>query len=311
MKNQETLPLLLDRDLVAVSWFQWLDRNHFALLDKFVTHRVFIFHRSGRLVCELGRPGQGPGEYHAPTGVTLQGDRLFLSEVGGKLNIYQSKTCRFEEFYYLSGNAAIARGLYSLGENELLMPVFSRYAKYSLHVLDLQAKQKRAFSKRESIFSHAFDTLAPQGGVVVSGGQIYQFFNHRYEIRVFDFDGKLQRKLRLASGIYLAPDFERAKAAKSHKLEISLRGSFTQFVGLHRLGKGWVTVLRNWKDPRNHWDTLEFWDTQFAGQGRIAVPDDEFLLGTEEDKLMFFHVGETKSSIQFRYPDLPQTGFPE
>lgn len=299
-KSSSAIALQTEKDLVDLSTFQWLGDEQFAILDKFVTHQAFVFNLDGSLVCELGRKGQGPGEYRAPTGVAVHENRLFLTGVDGKLNIYQKDHCEFLDFYFLKSQTAISKGLYALPGDQFMIPVFSRHAKHSLYIINATGTVVKAFSKTEPIFGAVFDTLPPQGGVLVHDNRIYQFFNHRYALKVFSLQGKQLKSVQLASSIYSKPDFKKAKGVRGIQQEQAFRATFTQFIGFYRLGDGWATVLRNWTDQKSYEDIVEFWDASMTGKGRFSVPGGEIVVATKESAVIFFHVGSEKTQLIFR-----------
>lgn len=294
--------VLSENNIVDVSQFQRLEEGLFAILDKFVTKQAFIFDANGRLQLKLGGPGEGPGEYRAPTGLAQIGNRWYLSEVGGKLNVYSSEDGRYLAQYFLKGNPAIAKGLYALDEHRLLLPIFSKYAEYSLYILDLEGNSMAQFSKPDKEFGKGYDSFAPQGGVVIYQNAIYQFFNHRYEILVWSFEGSLQKTIPLASGLYQAPDSSKMGNFGDSNQRKLFRSTYTQMVGLFRLNSGWVTVLRNWKDLNSPVDTLEYWDSDWLGKGRTEISPEKELIGSDGDQLMFLKVSDQHTEVIYKQP---------
>lgn len=65
------------------------DRGQFLIPDR-IQSDVKIYDRSGRRVRVIGGPGDGPGEFRAPSLVTRGGDRLAVLSSGGRLTWFDS-----------------------------------------------------------------------------------------------------------------------------------------------------------------------------------------------------------------------------
>lgn len=64
-------------------------KDHFLLMDPLSSMRCFVFNADGSLKFELGRTGQGPGEYQLPMSFTESEGRYYLVSGGDRrINVY-------------------------------------------------------------------------------------------------------------------------------------------------------------------------------------------------------------------------------
>lgn len=277
-------------DITYIADFKWLNDGCFSFVDTYFTKQAYVFNPDGALNLKLGRRGEGPGEYESPTGLTYDGNHFYLSSTDSRLNVYD-RSGNFVNMFHLPNSVTISKGLFSLGEDQLMLPVFSRYSENSLYVFNNEGIQQKQFSPIDDDFKNSFDTFNPQGGVEIINKNIFQFFNHRFEVMVFDENYKNIEKILFHSALYIPPDYQKAKKINGGKEEIGFRGTFTQFISFKAFSSGYLTVIRAWSSKNAYIDTIEFWDKDFIGIGRFEIPEGETLIGSREDELIFFQVG--------------------
>ena len=289
----------LEKEITYMADLKLLEDGRFSFVDTYYTSQAYVFNSDGTLHCELGKRGEGPGEYESPTGLTTSKGSFYLTSTNARLNVYD-KDCVFEKMNHLPSNVTIAKGLHTSGDGNLLLPVFSRYSKKSIYLFSESGESQKEFSQIDKDFPNGFDTFNPQGSIIVQKNQLLQFFNHRYEVIFFDDEYKESKRIRLHSSLYVPPDYAKAKTLNGGRSELAYRATFTQFIGLKPYKDGYVTVLRSWPSEKKSTDVIEFWDNSFMGTGRYQIPEEEQFVGSWGDELIFFKVDDMTSKLIFR-----------
>ncbi len=279
--------------------------SFFALMDPAYAQKCYTFFPDGRLRCQVGSVGQGPGEYQMPLAMTVAGDRIFVvSGTDNRINVYDRNG------KFLNGEHRNFTGfVVSLSPfgDQVLGAVYSRYTPFTLFVLDQNGKMVRTMADRPKTYDHVFDTLWPAGGVLVEDTKILQFDNFAYAVNVLNERGKHERTVQLASSFYREPDLTAAKIVKGIQAEQAYRASFTPMTGLHAYRKGYVTVLSKFETNGQETQRLEFWDQNFASSGFHQVQDDQKFVGVHGERLVFFE-NENKPTLRYATLDKPING---
>ena len=108
-------------------------------------------------------------------------------------------------------------------------------------------------------------------------------------------DGTFDKKLTLKSPKYLPPEFDKLSSISGMADEKSFFKSFSSFVGFYPFRDGYLTVL-----AQNETGLIELWDSQFQRLGSLSIPDEEAVVGTEGEQVIFFVTDDVSSKLIFR-----------
>ncbi len=275
---------------IEITGFQIVDDKMYVL-DGYKSQQAYIFSLDGSLLSLVGGPGQGPGEYRRPGGFCRSGDRLHLT-TGSLYNIYD-----LEGKYLKSCSDIITGGIPAKSHpgpiSSAYYTTYSRYApKATIYQVSAEGDLLKSFSPVDEEYALFWDMVLPLGHVLVKDEDVLQIFNHKYEVKIFDINGKLKRKINLATGIYNPPDFKAARNLGTDKKRWSeFAKEYTLVNNFFSLNDGFVTGLMHSTLGKDR-EVLEFWDKDFMGLGRCLVPDGEMLVGTNGDALVFYN-GDT------------------
>jgi len=94
--------------------------GRYIVADGWQSKGVYIFSRDGKFIRELGRRGQGPGEYQTPVSVTLgsNGDVWVADYAGNRISVYDNEW-RFK--HAILGQPRILRFLHLNSRDEIYM----------------------------------------------------------------------------------------------------------------------------------------------------------------------------------------------
>lgn len=286
IKREINLNVGDSKHVIDINSFQKTE-DRLLILDGFYAQQAYEFDFSGNLLKTVGETGSGPGEYRLPGGFCFSKTRYHvINSSERKHNIYDADG-RFLK-WVSQKSRGIGFNLYPGKKGTVYATAYSRYSPdASIYWLDENGELKKKFSPLDEDFVQVFDVFFPPGGLVITNDGLIQFFNHRYEVIFWTFDGQEKDRIRLHSSKYIEPQYKKAKGIVGHKAEIKFMHSFSQFVGFFQFGSGYVSVLRRIKSKDKMVDTIEFWDDEFRGVGRYLIPEDEKLIGVLGDSLVF------------------------
>lgn len=166
-------------------------------------HRLLKFDRDGNFIWQTGRKGQGPGEFQYPSQVAITHD--------GNLAVLDERIIQ-----YFDGRGKYQR---SLGiEKSIRTMTFLPDSRLFVNImLKGQPGVAAEFYSSEGEFLEKFPDeyrygpqMSPRLGASIGGGyfqiikdRVYLSLPDQYEIRVYDVEGKLLRKVK--RGIKLKP----------------------------------------------------------------------------------------------------------
>ena len=182
----------------AGEWDADEDGNIYVVGFKNEQNFIFRFDREGRLTRSFGRRGQGPGELQWPflSGVTPNGE-IALDDQGQKFIVYDPNGVTFRELklrglaYYVD---PLPNGKYVVFGSGSSLSTNTRYVDL-LTLCDREFEELKVLDRYER--SPDPGRQVPFFMWRVSGGRIFIANQTRgYEIWVYDFDGRLVRKIR-------------------------------------------------------------------------------------------------------------------
>ena len=292
LKKEKEIILDSGTDIIGhIMVFKMIDDN-FLIVDTIHSKQCYLFGRNGKLIKKIGRFGQGPGEYLYLLAAAISNDRIFL--IGSKsINIY-NKNGEFLKTT-MKPFLGICNSAHPGPNGSVFVVSYNRYNtnKDTIYQLDNDGSLIKSFSPVTGI-PPVFDTFFPQTGLCIEEDKIFQFFNFKYEISQFDYDGNIIKKVKISSPFYTPPDFKKANV-KGHKAELEYRSTFTQVNGFFKYSKGYAVLLTNWESIKEDKNIFEFWNKDFEPVGYCEINNDEFPLGIFNDRILTANFeGDTK-----------------
>lgn len=296
VKKSKEIILDSGEDVIGMIWSLKFVDKMFLVVDLMRSRSCYLFSENGKLLGKIGRIGQGPGEYTFPRAACISGDRIFV-QGGYRIIIYKTNGDLIKTMN--KPFRGIGNGLYPGPDGSVFALCLSRdnRTKKSIFHLDKNGNMINNFSPYSDV-PDIFDTFAPQTGLCLENNRIYQFFNFKEEILVFDFAGNKTGSINLSSPFYTKPDFKDAKHVRGHKEEFEYRATFSQIVGMYKFGGGYVTGLANWKDVKNSQYILQFWDKDFKKLGYVDF-DAGTILAVHNDMLITANLDEETTKLEF------------
>jgi len=296
LEKEKEITLDTGTDIIgSIMAFKIIDGN-FLIADPIHSRQCYLFDGNGKLLKRIGRSGEGPGEYLQLLTAGMTGDRLFLIDMI-HINIY-SKNGDF-----LKAVQRPFRGLcnsaYEGPNNTIFVLSYNRYNLITdtIYQLDEDGNLIKSFAPVEDI-PPVFDTFFPQTGICIANTRLFQFFNFKYGITFYDFDGRKHEDINLSSPFYTPPDFGKAKV-KGHQAEKEYRATFTQVNGFFEFSGGYVSLLMNWKNIKDSQNIFEFWSKDFKRIGFSEVAESEYPLGVYLDRIVLAEF-EKETKLIFR-----------
>ena len=288
----KVIPLKIEKEIVfdsgsdiigSIVVFKMVDDN-FLIMDTIHSRQCYLFDGNGKLLKKIGRYGEGPGEYLYVLAACYSGGKIFLID-STRIIIYDKngdliKTAK-KPF------RGICNGAYAAPNGTAYVLSYNRYNsnKDTIYQINKNGDIIKSFSPMSGI-PPVFDTYFPQTGLCIEKTRFFQFFNFKYELSIFDYEGNEIKDTKLSSPFYTPPDFK-TKNVTGHKSEKEYRATFTQFNGFFKHSKGYVSWLVNWKNVKESQGILEFLDKDFKRIGYFEIINDEHLLGVYNDRLIF------------------------
>jgi len=154
--------------------------------------QVLMFSPEGKFLRRIGRFGDGPGEYHSPSLVTVDPEQniYVFDPTLAKVFIFDAEG-NFKRLIFtrefVSRMAATSSGVY--------LQEFTFQGRNSIFQYDTTGKLIRTFSSIPENFRELLMRLSAGGGLVADDqGNLYQITVAKYEILKFSPDGSLMAK---------------------------------------------------------------------------------------------------------------------
>lgn len=306
-----TLSLQPTPDGMQPYWVDQLSQHEGALYltDAFKSRRVYVYGQNGDFHQQIGGLGSGPGEYQIPEGFARADRTMLVTNTMARQAILYDHEGAFLKNVPLPFKG-IADKVYVTPQQTYLLTSYSRYSpEATIYEVDQTGRLIRSFSPLDEVFGTVFDTYRPPGSLCLQPDRIMQVFNHRYEIKVFAYNGELLETIRLASGAYTAPDEERAARVSGHQGELAFHTTFSHVAGIHAVSNGYVTALfQRASNLRDQKGWLEFWDHQWVGRSRFTIPENEYFITVLDEALVFLREDAQEMRLVFRsLPAPPQS----
>lgn len=165
----------------------WKNKNNF----------IFKFDRHGNFRASFGRRGQGPGELQMPTWPGILDDKVYITDRGKKIVIYDKNGNWLEEKYFMvraSEGDILSNGKYLLfgGVEGYKTEV---YVPYTLSIYDSNFRKVKSLDTYK--LHYRDERLAPFFMWRVTKSYIFIINEERgYEILIYDHEGNLVRRIR-------------------------------------------------------------------------------------------------------------------
>lgn len=173
------------------------DRNIYIIGWKNLDNFIFKFNKNGSFITSFGRRGQGPGELEMPMWPGIAGGKLYLTDRGKKIVIYDLDGNLIEERYFLF--SASYGDVLNNGKHVFFGGVEGYktevYAPCSLSLYDSGLRKIKNLDIYKLHYRN--ERLAPFFMWRVTKSNIFIINEERgYEILVYDLEGNLVRKIR-------------------------------------------------------------------------------------------------------------------
>jgi hypothetical protein len=210
LKLEEILSIDTEKDYIAKTGLTSIesfcldrDGNIYFMMRQSPENFIYKFDGSGKFLTSFGRKGQGPGEFDWGGDILVdENNRVIAKDMTkGKLYVFNTAGTLLEEVKlgrnlslekYLGGN----RYLTWWQETDPVKPVLRNHYCVS----------NDTFSENREFYAYEFDDAGraprwrPVGGALILGASAKDIFigdaAAGYEIKVFDFSGKLVRRIR-------------------------------------------------------------------------------------------------------------------
>jgi hypothetical protein len=283
LKKEKEIVLDSGEDVIgSILIFKMVDDN-FLIGDPIHSRQCYLFDGNGKLLKKIGRSGEGPGEYVNLLAACISNDRIFLI-ASVRINIYDKNG----EFIKNASRPfrGICNSAYPGPNGGVFALSYNRYNKRkdTIYQLDRDGNLIKSFSPVEDL-PPVFDTFFPQTGLCIVESGLFQYYNFKYALSLFDLEGNKIKEIKLSSPFYTPPDFGNANV-KGHKKEKEYRATFTQVNGFFKYSKGYVSLLINWKNTKDWQYIFEFWSNDFKRIGYYELKYDDYPLGVYNDRII-------------------------
>lgn len=274
-----------------------IEGDNILVIDPIYSKKGFYFTNKGKLLFTLGRHGEGPGEVPMLCAACMTGERIFVFG-NYRLIIYDRKTGTLIKTMKKPFRS-ICNSVYPASDGTIFALSYNRYNKNkdTIYHLDKNGNLVNSFSEAGNV-PGVFDTYFPQTGLFTGKEKIYQFFNFKYEISVYDYNGKKIENVKLNSRLYTEPDLKEARSVKRRD-EKKFRATFTQVSGFYKYSNGFISVLTNWKDIKTSHTILEFWTSEFIRVGSCNFDKTEDLVHFHDDYLLTIDSDQYGQKLEF------------
>lgn len=283
LKIEKEINLDSGTDIIGfITVFKMIDDN-FLIIDTIHSRQCYLFDSNGKLLKKVGGYGQGPGEYLNLLAACYSGDKIFLIS-GFRVNIYKKNGEIIKKIR--KPFRGICNSAYAGPNGSVYALSYNRYNtnRDTIYQLNEDGELIKSFSPISGI-PPVFDTYYPQTGLCLEKTHFFQFFNFKYEISLFDYEGNKIKDIKLSSPLYTPPIFKNAKV-RGHKAEKKYRASFTQLDGFFNYSRGYVALLSNWKNIKHIQYIFEFWSKDFKRLGHFEIINDEYPLAVYNDRII-------------------------
>lgn len=189
---------LIDLGLMSMGEFAVdSDGNIYIVGWKNTNDFIFKFDRNGNFRASFGRRGQGPGELQMPTWPGILDDKIYITDRGKKIVIYDKNGKWLEEKSFMvraSEGDILSNGKYLLfgGVEGHKTEV---YVPYTLSIYDSSFRKVKSLDTYK--LHYRDERLAPFFMWRVTKNYIFIINEERgYEILIYDHEGNFVRKIR-------------------------------------------------------------------------------------------------------------------
>jgi outer membrane protein assembly factor BamB len=241
---------------------------------------IFMLNNDGSMISAFGSEGQGPGEFQSPKELVISNqDEIFITD-RGKVVVF-SNTGQFMKEFRIDNDyqkiIPLDRDRY-LAIAVKLNEDLSQSFQVILCSSGLEELKTLDSSKIESFKKATKVNIIPT--LVYwekSNNHIYTGNTDKYEIRVFDFDGKLLRSIRKEHEAVSLSDKDREEyEQRLQKYPPEIRGSFfipdvfPPFRDIIALGEKWL-FLQTYDEPNEGGSVYDIFNTNGEFLGRTDL----------------------------------------
>ena len=169
--------------------------GNYLIADGWQSGAVFIFSHAGEFIKELGKQGQGPGEYLTPVSIDIDsnGDIYVCDYLNNRICVYDSEF-QFKRFIKVEGR--VRHYIHAIDNGELYMyggaklPVGANDFDTIVHY-NSKGKKIASFARFPQEVVGVRGTICQEGMTIDREGNLYEMNVFYYHIRKYNSRGKL------------------------------------------------------------------------------------------------------------------------
>ncbi len=209
-----------------------------------LNHTLDVYDLEGKFIKSIGDAGKGPGEFLYPTSMTINDDKIIVSEFNGQMEIFSTDGIHIET---LNIPIMPLSSISALGSEQIL--VSGKHYKNEItnlmHIYSLKEKKivKSFFPIPLSSqnYSNIFFSIAKLTPFVNTGEHIYSFFAPLNELYKFDLNGNLISKTEVKLD-YFIPIEEKVISTSRQDKMMEYLNSFSRINNIFEISENELII---------------------------------------------------------------------
>ncbi len=195
-----------DSAIKLITDMEIASKGNFIIADGWQRKGVFIFAADGQFVKELGKQGQGPGEYSTPVSVSINSKHeIYVADyLSNRINIYNENLifkkfiiCKPRIHHFIHLNSQDEIFIYTGTINPFRPVIFDTIHKYSD-----RGEEILSFAPLPQEVLKVKFSAVQDGMTIDKDGFIYEMNPLLYRIRKFSGQGKLIKEFSRKTGLF-------------------------------------------------------------------------------------------------------------
>jgi len=207
-QNGNVLPLVQAKEILVIGKKsgQWILNaqgvvpaagRSFIVSDK-LDYKLKRFDRSGRIIAQAGKRGNGPGEFRAPGPIASYQDKLIVADFASPRVQVFTQGLEYRSMFYAPGPVV---DMSTDNGGNIWIGALTGSARQFLYKVDPGGEVKQKIQLR-SMADNEFDQLL--SFCIDRAGEIIVAYAYRNEVEIYDQDGNLKKEFEVP-GIPLRP----------------------------------------------------------------------------------------------------------
>jgi hypothetical protein len=193
----------VDEEMIAQVTFFAVDENESIYALDWKANNIKVFDRNGQFVRTIGKQGQGPGEINFPSGLLITPENeLMVEDAGNRRLAYFTLEGEFIRNVSVADKTSLTNLVMDNNGNVLGRQFIIDEGDMSFEIRKFDKDLNSLFTIESIPFTFRDpqkDKMNPFNFVQIyffdAEGQIYYGNPKEYEIKIFDADGKLKKKI--------------------------------------------------------------------------------------------------------------------